>query len=174
MTAGLDRCHRNKARQCRQRKRKVNKQNQMYIIAPSIWIVYCTPTVLPYEHIYLENLPNAESYERSYMHLDVITHLVSTKTEFVVTASIDGHIKFWKKMDLGIDFVKHFRSHLVPVKTLTTNSSGTLLCSAATDQTAKVFDVVNFDMINIIRLGYTPLCSEWISSPGDAVQGLAM
>ncbi|EDW61558.2 uncharacterized protein Dvir_GJ20247 [Drosophila virilis] len=130
--------------------------------------------VLPYEHIYLENLPNAESYERSYMHRDVITHLVSTKTEFVVTASIDGHIKFWKKMDLGIDFVKHFRSHLVPVKTLTTNSSGTLLCSAATDQTAKVFDVVNFDMINIIRLGYTPLCSEWISSPGDAVQGLAI
>ncbi|KAH8371538.1 hypothetical protein KR093_007911 [Drosophila rubida] len=130
--------------------------------------------VLPYEHIYLENLPNAESYERSYMHRDVITHLVSTKTEFVITASLDGHIKFWKKMDLGIDFVKHFRSHLVPVKSLSTNSSGTLLCSAATDQTAKVFDVINFDMINIIRLGYTPLCSEWINSPGDAMQGLAI
>lgn len=129
---------------------------------------------MPYEHIYLENLPNAESYERSYMHRDVITHLVSTKTEFVITASLDGHIKFWKKMDLGIDFVKHFRSHLVPIKTLTANSSGTLLCSAAVDQTAKVFDVINFDMINIIRLGYTPLCSEWINSPGDAVQGLAM
>ncbi|XP_030386483.1 peptidylprolyl isomerase domain and WD repeat-containing protein 1 [Scaptodrosophila lebanonensis] len=130
--------------------------------------------VLPYENIYLENLPNAESYERSYMHRDVITHLVCTKTEFLVTASIDGHIKFWKKMDQGIEFVKHFRSHLVPIKSLTTNCSGTMLCSAATDQTAKVFDVVNFDMINIIRLGYTPLCSEWIHSPGDAVQGLAI
>ncbi|XP_017837331.1 peptidylprolyl isomerase domain and WD repeat-containing protein 1 isoform X2 [Drosophila busckii] len=130
--------------------------------------------VLPYEHIYLENLPNAESYERSYMHRDVITHLVCTKTEFLITASLDGHIKFWKKMDQGVDFVKHFRSHLVPIKSLTTNASGTLLCSAATDQTAKVFDVVNFDMINIISLGYTPLCTEWISTPGDAVQALAI
>ncbi|XP_039480140.1 peptidylprolyl isomerase domain and WD repeat-containing protein 1 isoform X2 [Drosophila santomea] len=130
--------------------------------------------VLPYEHIYLENLPNAESYERSYMHRDVITHLVCTKTDFVVTASLDGHIKFWKKGELGIEFVKHFRSHLVPIKSLTTNDSGTLLCSAATDQTAKVFDVVNFDMINIIRLGYTPQCSEWINGPGDAVQALAI
>ncbi|XP_034119896.1 peptidylprolyl isomerase domain and WD repeat-containing protein 1 isoform X2 [Drosophila guanche] len=130
--------------------------------------------VLPYEHIFLENLPNAESYERSYMHRDVISHLVCTKTDFVVTASLDGHIKFWKKGELGIEFVKHFRSHLVPIKSLSTNASGTLLCSAATDQTAKVFDVVNFDMINIIRLGYTPQCTEWISAPGDAVQGLAI
>ncbi|XP_017097517.3 peptidylprolyl isomerase domain and WD repeat-containing protein 1 [Drosophila bipectinata] len=130
--------------------------------------------VLPYEHIYLENLPNAESYERSYMHRDVITHLVCTKSDFVVTASLDGHIKFWKKGELGIEFVKHFRSHLVPIKSLTTNGSGTLLCSAATDQTAKVFDVVNFDMINIIRLGFTPQCSEWINAPADPVQGLAI
>ncbi|XP_068142122.1 peptidylprolyl isomerase domain and WD repeat-containing protein 1 [Drosophila tropicalis] len=130
--------------------------------------------VLPYEHIYLENLPNAESYERSYMHRDVITHVVCTKTEFLITASIDGHIKFWKKMDLGIEFVKHFRSHLVPIKSLVCNSSGTLLCTAATDQTAKIFDVINFDMINIIRLGYTPQCAEWINAPGDPVQGLAI
>lgn len=46
------------------------------------------------------------------MHRDVITHVVVTKTDFVVTASIDGHVKFWKKMEEGIEFVKHFRSHL--------------------------------------------------------------
>lgn len=46
------------------------------------------------------------------MHRDVITHLVCTKSDFVVTASLDGHIKFWKKGELGIEFVKHFRSHL--------------------------------------------------------------
>lgn len=68
--------------------------------------------VLPYERVYLENLPNAESYEKSYMHRDIITHVVSTKTEFIVTGSYDGHIKFWKKMEEGIEFVKHFRSHL--------------------------------------------------------------
>lgn len=46
------------------------------------------------------------------MHRDTITHIVATKTDFVVTVSIDGHVKFWKKTDQGIEFVKHFRSHL--------------------------------------------------------------
>ena len=26
-----------------------------------------------------------------------------------------GHIKFWKKKGMGIEFVKHFRSHLGPI-----------------------------------------------------------
>lgn len=68
--------------------------------------------VLQYEKLYLENLPDAECYEKSYMHRDVITHVAVTKTDFIVTASIDGHLKFWKKMEDGIEFVKHFRSHL--------------------------------------------------------------
>jgi len=36
-------------------------------------------TGLKHEPLYLENLPSAESYERSYMHRDVITHIVVTK-----------------------------------------------------------------------------------------------
>lgn len=33
--------------------------------------------------------------------------------DFIVTASCDGHVKFWKKNEEeGIEFVKHFRSHL--------------------------------------------------------------
>jgi peptidylprolyl isomerase domain and WD repeat-containing protein 1 len=51
-------------------------------------------------------------YERSYMHRDVITHTVSTRTDFLVTASADGHVKFWKKKEQGVEFVKHFRAHL--------------------------------------------------------------
>ena len=35
--------------------------------------------VLPFEKIYLDNLPCAEMYEKSYMHRDVITHLLTTK-----------------------------------------------------------------------------------------------
>ncbi|XP_075167285.1 peptidylprolyl isomerase domain and WD repeat-containing protein 1 [Haematobia irritans] len=130
--------------------------------------------VLPYEHVFLENLPDAECYEKSYMHRDIITHLVVTKTDFIVTGSIDGHIKFWKKMEEGIEFVKHFRSHLMPIHSLTTNAGGTLLCSASADKCAKIFDVINFDMINIIKLGYIPGTSCWIHSPGDAVQSLAI
>lgn len=68
--------------------------------------------ILLHEKLYLENLPCAESYERSYMHRDVITHCLVTNSDFIITASCDGHIKFWKKVDNGIEFVKHFRSHL--------------------------------------------------------------
>lgn len=76
------------------------------------WFSLKSVVVLEYEKLYLENLPDAECYEKSYMHRDVITHVVVTKTDFIVTASIDGHLKFWKKMEDGIEFVKHFRSHL--------------------------------------------------------------
>ena len=43
------------------------------------------------------------------MHRDAITSVIVTKTNFVVTASCDGHLKFWKKQEVGIEFVKHFR-----------------------------------------------------------------
>lgn len=67
---------------------------------------------MEFEKLYLENLPNTECYEKSYMHRDALTHVLVTKSDFVVTASCDGHLKFWKKGEEGIDFVKHFRSHL--------------------------------------------------------------
>ena len=35
--------------------------------------------VLEFEQVYLDNLPNAESYEKSYMHRDVVTHLAVAK-----------------------------------------------------------------------------------------------
>ena len=37
--------------------------------------------------------------------------LASSKTDFIITASNDGHIKFWKKTFHLIEFVKHFRAH---------------------------------------------------------------
>jgi hypothetical protein len=33
-------------------------------------------------------------------------------SDFIITASVDGHVKFWKKQEEGIEFVKHFRAHL--------------------------------------------------------------
>lgn len=37
---------------------------------------------------------------------------VSCRTEFLITASCDGHIKFWKRQDEGVEFVKHFKAHM--------------------------------------------------------------
>jgi len=36
-------------------------------------------TVLAYEAVYLDNIPSAESYEQSYMHRDVVSHVLVTK-----------------------------------------------------------------------------------------------
>ncbi|CAH1118491.1 unnamed protein product [Phaedon cochleariae] len=130
--------------------------------------------VLPHERLYLESLPCAESYEKSYMHRDVITHCLVSSTDFIVTASCDGHIKFWKKMETGIEFVKHFRSHLGPIVKIACNSEGTLLCSASLDKSLKIFDVVNFDMINMLKLEYVPGTVEWIHGSGDPIHSLAV
>ena len=39
----------------------------------------------------------------------------ATSSDFFITGSIDGFVKFWKKQPIGIEFVKMYRSHLGPV-----------------------------------------------------------
>ena len=130
---------------------------------------------LPYENVYLDNLPNGESYERSYMHRDVVSWCLSSgPTGFVVTGSVDGHVKFWKKQDVGIEFVKHFRAHLGSIKYMSINCNGTLMITVSEDKQAKVFDVVHFDMINILSLDYVPVCAAWVHRAGDAIQAVAI
>jgi len=118
--------------------------------------------VLDFETLYSDNLPSAEMYEKSYMHRDVVTHVLFSKTHFLVTASCDGHVKFWKKQAEGVEFVKHFRSHLGPVSSLSVSADGLWCCSTSTDQTAKFYDVINFDMVNLMKLPYAPVSSEWL------------
>ena len=66
------------------------------------------------------------------------------RTEFIITTSIDGHLKFWKKQDIGIEFVKHYRAHLGQVVGVSASADGQLFASVAEDGSAKVFDVINF------------------------------
>ena len=41
---------------------------------------------LEFEHIYLSQLPSSECYEKSYMHKENITHVLSAnKTDFIIT-----------------------------------------------------------------------------------------
>jgi peptidylprolyl isomerase domain and WD repeat-containing protein 1 len=130
--------------------------------------------VLEFEKVYLDSLPTANMYERSYMHRDVVSHVRVTKTEFIITASIDGHVKFWKKQEEGVEFVKHFRAHLGTIEGLSISVDGLLMCTISSDKSLKVFDVVNFDMITMIKLGYHPGCCDWVYSPGAAITAVAV
>jgi peptidylprolyl isomerase domain and WD repeat-containing protein 1 len=65
-------------------------------------------------------------------------------TDFVITTSVDGHLKLWKKQDTGIEFVKHYRAHILPIVGVSASEDGQLFASIAEDESAKVFDVVNF------------------------------
>ena len=62
----------------------------------------------------------------------------------MITASIDGHIKLWKKQEQGIEFVKHYRAHLAYIVSVSASADGQLFASVAEDGSVKVFDVVNF------------------------------
>ena len=110
-----------------------------------------TLQVLEFESQYLDALPSAQMYERSFMHREAVTqatvsrssqwlkqvfqchmeclhlslsylvdttltmHFQATSSDFFITGSIDGFVKFWKKQPIGIEFVKMYRSHLGPV-----------------------------------------------------------
>ncbi|CAG8579835.1 474_t:CDS:10 [Paraglomus brasilianum] len=124
--------------------------------------------VLAHEKLYLENLPSADMYERSYMHRDVLNFVAVTKNDFVITTSVDGHLKFWKKDEQGIEFVKHFRSHLGSITGISLSADSNLLATIAVDKAIKIYDVVNFDMINMMKLDYIPKCVCWIHKRGQA------
>lgn len=101
-------------------------------------------------------------YEKSYMHRDNVTHTAVSKKDFIITASKDGHVKFWKKKPEGIEFVKHFRAHLGPITGLSVSHDGSLLCTTSVDKMLKIFDITGFDMINMLPLPFTPSVCEWI------------
>ena len=110
-----------------------------------------------------------------------------------MTASIDGHVKLWKKQEQGIEFVKHYRAHLSTIVGISASSDGQLFASVAEDGSAKVFNILDYgmhhsrhcalathrmcssiDMINMIKLGFTPLACCWVHKPGTAREVLAV
>ena len=97
----------------------------------------------------IKNMPCAERYERSYMHKDLVSNiLVASKFEFIITISIDGFVKFWKKTLVGIEFVKAFKAHNSFVSAAALSKDEARLVTVCIKDTGiKVFDVANFDLI---------------------------
>ncbi|OBZ73057.1 Peptidyl-prolyl cis-trans isomerase cyp15 [Grifola frondosa] len=97
--------------------------------------------------VYLDHLPSTDRYSKSFMHQDVVNFCIMTKTDFLLTTSVDGHLKLWKKQNQGIEFVKHYRAHLAPIIAVSASADGQLFASVAEDGSAKVFDVMNFSAV---------------------------
>jgi peptidylprolyl isomerase domain and WD repeat-containing protein 1 len=128
-----------------------------------------------YEPLYLENLPKADYYEHSYMHRDQVTHVVVSKlTEFIITGSSDGHVKFWKKMMKTIEFVKHYQAHLGAIHDMALSSDQKLLATTSIDKMVKVFEIIGFDMTNMIECDYTPNSAVWLGGSRNVSDRVAV
>lgn len=73
----------------------------------------------------------------------VYTHMLC-RNDFIVTTSVDGHLKFWKKTASGIEFVKHYKSHLSSIVDISLSADSELLTTISDDMSLKVYDITNF------------------------------
>jgi WD40 repeat protein len=69
----------------------------------------------------------------------------------LITASVDGYVKFWKKAKQGIEFVKTFKAHLGSIVKISASDDGLLLATISKDTTMKVYDIINFGESNAHR-----------------------
>jgi peptidylprolyl isomerase domain and WD repeat-containing protein 1 len=84
--------------------------------------------------------------------------------DYIFTMSVDGFLKFWKKVQGGVEFVKTFRVHSGKITGSSLSSNEQRLATVSSkDQTLKVFDVVNFDLMHMIKLKFTPELCEFIN-----------
>jgi len=120
--------------------------------------------VLRKPEVYMDNLPKGEMYEKSFMHRDTVCFCVcSLKTQFIITGSVDGHLKFWKKQFEGIEFVKHYRAHVGALIAMVLSQDERLLATIGEDSACKIFEVSSFDMSCMLKLGFKPAALEFVN-----------
>ena len=105
---------------------------------------------------------------------------VAAKAGFVCTASEDGHVKFWKKMQRGVEFVKHFHAHVGPIADVAASFDGLWLATTGDDGAAKLYDVHAFDMACILRTKrdaaepYVPGAACWLQTAAAPTPRVAL
>ncbi|KAK8254849.1 peptidyl-prolyl cis-trans isomerase cypE [Phyllosticta capitalensis] len=131
---------------------------------------------LPYANLYVAALPAAERYSRSLMHRDQLCYTTFTPlTDFLITTSIDGVVKFWKKNKGGIEFVKEYSAHGgKTIMSVSVSADGRSFATAGADKTVKIFDVVTFDLLTMLEFESVPKCVCWIHRRGAPLPLLAV
>ncbi|KAL8680448.1 MAG: hypothetical protein Q9186_003346 [Xanthomendoza sp. 1 TL-2023] len=130
---------------------------------------------LPYEKLYINALPCSQRYSKSLMHKDQLSFVTITPyTDFLITSSIDGVVKFWKKVAVGIEAVKEFKAHLGEIKSVSVSQDGRSYATAGADKTLKIFDVITFDLLAIVQLESVPLSICYVHRRGASSPLLAV
>ncbi|RYP62527.1 hypothetical protein DL769_007269 [Monosporascus sp. CRB-8-3] len=131
--------------------------------------------VLPYEKLYISALPKSARYSKSLMHKEQLSFVnVTPLTDFLITSSVDGVVKFWKKIAQGIEFVKEFKAHQGEIRSVSVSQDGRSFATAGADKTVKIFDVITFDLLTMLSLDYTPRCICWVHKRGASLPLLAV
>jgi peptidylprolyl isomerase domain and WD repeat-containing protein 1 len=130
---------------------------------------------LPFEKVYVNALPASARYSKSLMHKDQLSFVTMTPhTDFLITSSIDGVVKFWKKMAVGVEFVKEFRAHAAEIKGVSVSADGRSFATTGEDKTVKIFDVITFDLLAMLTLDFSPRCICWVHPRGASLPLLAV
>ncbi|KAK7908072.1 hypothetical protein PG985_015375 [Apiospora marii] len=131
--------------------------------------------VLPYEKLYISALPKSNRYSKSLMHKEHLSFVTVTPlTDFLITSSVDGVVKFWKKVVDDIEFVKEFKAHQGEIKSVSVSQDGRSFATTGADKTVKIFDVITFDLLAMLTLDYTPRCICWVHKRGASIPLLAV
>lgn len=130
---------------------------------------------LPYERQYIAALPTSTRYSKSLMHKDQLSFCTFTPhTDFLITSSVDGYVKFWKKVSGGIEFVKEFKAHNGEIKSVTVSADGRSYATTGADNTVKIFDVVTFDLLAMMEPPVPPKCVCFVHGTGSSYPLLAV
>ncbi|KJX96441.1 peptidyl-prolyl cis-trans isomerase like protein [Zymoseptoria brevis] len=130
---------------------------------------------LPYEKQYVAALPSASRYSKSLMHKDQLAFCTFTPhTDFLITSSVDGFVKFWKKTSGAIEFVKEFKAHEGEIRSVTVSADGRSYATAGVDNTIKIFDVATFDLLALLESEVPPKCICFVHGQGTSYPLLAV
>ena len=125
---------------------------------------------LAYESLYVNALPKGVKYSKSLMHREQLctVTVAPSPADFVITTSIDGRVKFWKKTATDIEFAKEYAAHEGTVLGSAVSQDGAIFATSgdADDKTIKLFDVVNVDLLAIFNLEQPAQCLCWVHRPG--------
>ena len=130
---------------------------------------------LPYEKLYISALPASARYFKSLMHREPLSFITITPyTDFLITTSVDGVVKFWKKSNDGVEFVKEYKAHAGEITSIAVSLDGRSLATAGTDKTMKIFDIPSYDLLSMVELPMQATVICWIHSKGASIPILAL